>query len=208
MTKWHIEADTIDTIAGRDVHHHAGRKEPVKPDVLLFVQAQPEGLAQIRSGEEHRRIKAALQAGTANIRMETSLATTWASLYQDLVKHQPKMIHVSAHGTREQIILVDDEGLPHAADGLDLAWLLQSSVEAPGEFAFLNSCYGREYVATFLEQFRYVIVWDDIVSDQDAIVFAEALYRGLASGLKVTLAYHAAEAYCKGINAKVPGIYW
>lgn len=159
---------------------------------VLFLAADPFRTgAPLRLDEEVRAIEHAIRKGTARDTLELvpHFATRTVDLQDALLRHEPQIVHFAGHGDTPGVIyLGDEQGRPHAVSKEALRGLfgiLKGSVRV----VVLNGCDTLPVVESLSEVVDYAIGMSRPVSDESAIVFAQAFYSALAMGRTVLAAF-------------------
>jgi hypothetical protein len=159
---------------------------------VLFLAADPFRTgAPLRLDEEVRAIEHAIRKGTARDTLELvpHLATRTVDLQDALLRHEPQIVHFAGHGKAPGVIyLGDEQGRPHAVGKEALRGLfgiLKGSVQV----VVLNGCDTLSTVEALSEVVDYTIGMNRPISDESAIVFAQAFYSALAMGRTVLTAF-------------------
>jgi hypothetical protein len=159
---------------------------------VLFLAADPFRTgAPLRLDEEVRAIDQAIRRGTARDTLELvpHFATRTTDLQDALMRHAPQIVHFAGHGNAPGVIyLGDEQGRPHAVGKEALRGLfgiLKDSVKV----VVLNGCDTLSTVEALSEVVDYTIGMSRPISDESAIVFAQAFYSALAMGRTVLSAF-------------------
>jgi hypothetical protein len=158
---------------------------------ILFLAANPDGTDKIDLAREARTIEERLQA--AEHRDSLELITKWAvrpdDLLQALNRHQPHVVHFSAHGEPTDGILLegpDGKAQPVSGDALHaLFGVLKDNVR----LVVLNACYLSDQADAITEHIDCAIGMTRAVPDEAAIDFAASLYRAIGFGRSVKNAF-------------------
>lgn len=202
--------------AGRDLHVAQpppqlphGRAEPSSAPKLrvLFAAASPTDLARLRTEEEMRQVREALElsVGRERFTLELRPAVRPRDFARALLQLRPRVVHFSGHGMAEagELCFQDDAGYsqPASAEGL------RGIFSGPGsvvECVVLNACYSNGNTAAVSQAVRYVIGMTTKVSDAGAIAFAVGFYQGLGEGMSVPEAHAWGCAHMSLAGAKDP----
>lgn len=99
-----------------------------------------------------------------------------------LLRHQPSIVHISAHGSSTGEILFQDEQGEAAAVPVKVLAELFSIVGSRTECVVLNACYSGEYARALAQHVGCVVGMERTIDDVSAMHFAGGFYRGLAFG--------------------------
>jgi hypothetical protein len=199
------------------------RGQPAMAKVkVLFLASNPLAQSRLALDEEIRAIAA--QIRSADHRDALELISGWAvrpdDLQQLLLQHKPQVVHFSGHGTQdapssvtppsilpsgrnmtishvgqvEQIVFMGDGGQAHPVSKaalVDLFSVLRGNVR----LVLLNACHSEAIAETLAEVIPCTIGMSGAITDDAAIAFATAFYRGLGFGRNIQ------EAFDLGKNA-------
>jgi hypothetical protein len=162
---------------------------------ILFLGSSPTDLHQLRMGEEVREIEAEIQS--ASLRDSFELDSQWAVRPDDLMKallrFQPHIVHFSGHGSKDEEIVLEDDGgrsRPVSKQALiGLFKVLKDNVRV----IVLNSCYSQPQAEALSEVIDYTVGTSQAVKDKSAVAFAAAFYRALAYGRSVRDSFELAK---------------
>lgn len=159
---------------------------------ILFLAANPLNTEPLRLDEELRSIDAALRQ--AEFRDSIDLCSHWAIRISDLqelfLRHQPDIVHFSGHGSESSEIILQNE----AGEGVTVPAFVLSNLFAIFKkqirCVLLNACFSAEQAAGIGEYIDTVIGMSAAISDQAALQFSTAFYRGIGYGQDVQTAFH------------------
>ena len=162
---------------------------------VLFLASDPfrEG-APLRLDEEVRAIRRAIDRGSARDTLELVplFALRTRDLQEALMRYQPQVVHFASHGSEPgDIILGDEYGRPRPVGKEALGRLigiLNNAVKA----VVMNGCDTLGTVEVLSEVVDYAIGMNRPVTDDSAIVFAEAFYVALSMGQPVGASFDLA----------------
>ena len=169
---------------------------PVPPTVsILFLAANPDAPVRLKIEEEARAIDKALRAAEYRVfASNTHLAVRIDDLQDLLLRHRPNILHFSGHGTEtNELVFVDAQGngVPVHGDVLHtLIRILKDNIRC----VVLNGCYTAPLAAELAEVIDCVIGIGDAVTDESAIEFSTAFYRGLGYGRTVAEAFQLGQS--------------
>jgi len=194
---------------------------PSRPPTVVLFSANPSSLSPLDLEGERQAIEtelAGLGLGTT-LRLLSRPAATPDELQRVLLAEQPAVVQLSAHGrrsrrsgadalraakTRELAPPTSSPRLPagimlhgtghrdvQVVSGAALADLFARA--APHvRLVFLNACHSAEQAEALLRQVGFVVAVDGAILDEAARVFAVALYRALAYGRSIQVAFDLA----------------
>ena len=158
---------------------------------VLFLAANPMNTELLRIDEEIRKVKRALRLARygKSFDLETEMAVRYGDLQDLLLHHQPDIIHFSGHGDDSGEIMVQDEnGLAHPIP-VDALASLFAAADDNVRCVLLNACYSDDQAAAIAGHVSCVVGMSDAITDDMAIEFSPAFYRGLAYGRDVASAF-------------------
>ncbi|HEU4727524.1 MAG TPA: CHAT domain-containing protein [Kofleriaceae bacterium] len=165
-------------------------------NVALWVGASPAGTLPLALDEEIRAVQLEQGRGTVVDRL-TFVSIPNArpmDLRRELRSRKPGMIQFSGHGNADGPVFQDDHGQMRRLEASDLVELLRLEGD-PVHLVVMAACYSEAYAQALLAHVDCVIVMRGRVGDVDVRRFAAELYRGLAEGNSVRVAFdHALQA--------------
>ncbi|HKS41854.1 MAG TPA: pentapeptide repeat-containing protein, partial [Blastocatellia bacterium] len=161
---------------------------------ILFLAASPIDSTRVRVDEELREIEKRILMATERDQFE--LVSQWAvtpdDLQRALLRHKPHIVHFSGHGSKTEGIMLEDKfGNPQMmskAALIELFQILKGNIRV----IVLNACYSRRQAGGLSKIIDYTIGVQNVIADEDAIVFAASFYQGLAHGVSVKKAFELA----------------
>jgi hypothetical protein len=189
---------------------------------VLFLASNPCKQTRLALDEEIRAITSKIRS--ADYRDAIELVPAWAArpddLQQLILQHRPRVVHFSGHGAWdrpiepalpgnmlperdmvlrdsgqvEQLVFMGERGQAHPiskAALLDLFSALRDDVH----LVLINSCHSEPIAEAIGEVIPCSIGMSGAISDEAAITFAAAFYRGLGFGRNIR------EAFSLGKNA-------
>jgi CHAT domain len=194
-------------IAGHGEAESAGRITEI-----LFLAANPAETDRLRLDEEMRCIDEAIQQ--AAFRDRFKINQHWATRLDDLqnllLRHRPRIVHFSGHGSPSSEIILEgrDGGIrPVSIAALaNLFNILKDEISC----VVLNACYSEQQARAIAEPIECVIGMSKAVGDSSAIAFSSAFYRALAYGKTVKEAFDlgCSQIDLHGLNyAEVPKLF-
>jgi hypothetical protein len=162
-------------------------------NVALWLAASPAGTTPLALDEEARNIQTALEAAGAADRLE--IASIPRARPMDLVDalrdREPGVIQFSGHGSSGGPMFQDDHGQQRPLPAADLVELFRLAGD-PVRLVVIAACYSEAYAEDLLTHVDCVIVMHGRVGDTDAGKFTAELYRSLAEGESVQIAFDRA----------------
>lgn len=160
---------------------------------VLFLASQPHTHALLRQDHEHRAIRQALHSAPHGA--PVPLASEWAVPVHDLqtalLAHAPRIVHLSTHGEPSGDLLLADDAGCQPLEPAALAALF-SLFSRSVHLVVLGACFSARAARAASAHIPAVIGMDGPIDDRAAIVFAAALYRGLAFGRSVAESFQLA----------------
>jgi hypothetical protein len=154
------------------------------PDSPLQVEKQQSRIVKVRNGSRHQR----------KIRIESLPDLDLAEFAKSLRLHSPSVLHFSGHGDRDGSLLMrDHDGAQHKMHPSGLARLIALH-KGTLRLVVLNACHSRELADSLLRDIDCVIGMTSAVSDDAAILFAEAFYGALFDGQSIGDAFATSAA--------------
>jgi thiol-disulfide isomerase/thioredoxin len=164
---------------------------------ILTLAANPLHMTPLALDMEVRSIREKIRASSHRDSVE--LVSRWAvqpdDLQQALLEERPTVVHFSGHGTgAEQIVLVHADGTPRPVSKHALVRLF-GAIGHDIRVVVLNACHSEPQAAGLIEVVDCAIGMSHEIGDEAATIFAAALYRGIAFGQSMKVAFDL------GVNA-------
>lgn len=158
---------------------------------IVFLAANPKDTTTLRLGEEVREIEEALRRAKHRDRFE--LLQQWALRVADLqghlLRHDPRIVHFSGHGSaKSEIILEDRNGNSKALPVRELSELFRL-LKGNIRCVVLNACFSAPQAKAIAKHIDCVIGMSRAIADDAAVDFASAFYEGLGYGKDVFTAF-------------------
>lgn len=192
----------VDDLPVRRERFRREREQQVDPSKvqMLFLAANPSDTSRLQLNLEFCRVKGRIESLGLDSRFQ--ITDKWnvepADLATALLFHRPQVVHISAHGKKENgqdmpgsIMLAGLQIEPTHVTGQGLRQLFQSLPQRPN-LLVLNSCFTGCEAATIGGVVDVIIGFLDPVKDKESIQFAEILYANLAKGGTVQEAFDQA----------------
>ncbi len=182
-----------------------------KKPKILFLASNPSNLAQLQLHKEFFKVFVEVQEVEFALRVEWAVNTD--DLQTAILKHKPRIIHFSGHGSGNgENDLSDTRDLDFEEDFSDGGIYLQDAngeskfVEAKAltnlfqifskkmeiDAVILNACHSAPQAKAISEFVPYVIGMNKAVTDKSAIEFSTGFYRGISSEDDIEFAFELA----------------
>ena len=175
-----------------DVERRAmvGRMQTERELKVLVLNATPDptapvdpGYLPIRPDKEAMELRERL-AGVPNPRRRLVFETVYAArpdqIQQEMVRHDPKILHFSGHGGGGALAFEDRDGRVAPVTGALLARIVKTYGEL--ECLVLHACYSDEIAQTCAVHVPHVVGSTDAIDDTTAAHFTYMFYQALATG--------------------------
>lgn len=139
--------------------------------------SRPGGWLQIDL--EYRWLEEALRGAPGLRLVPPSLATSYASLLEHLVRERPRILHFAGHGEQRHLLLHGDDHSPQPVP----AEAVRDAVGAIGrelDLVVLNACWSESVGRSLLPLARCVVAVPGPVPDASAVAFVRGFYTVLA----------------------------
>lgn len=158
---------------------------------ILFLAANPRDTPMLLLDQEVRLIDEALRQAEYRDRFE--LIQHWAVRVSDLqsclLRHNPRIVHFSGHGSAaNEIVLETEAGVSQAVPSGALSRLF-GLFKTRLRCVVLNACYTGEQAEAIAEQIDCVVGMSGAIEDQASLNFSAAFYQALAYGRDVRSAF-------------------
>src|SRR5262245_33343402 len=154
-----------------------------KPQLILFLAANPRGSNPLRLGEECAEIQREL--AMTPYRDEFRFESRWAVGADELMRHlmelEPTVIHISGHGGGDRgLVLQDEHGQPQPVPPRALAMMIEAA--APHvRVVVLNACYSTPQAEALRGHADCVVGMDGAIGDDSARMFATRFYSAIGN---------------------------
>ncbi|MCG8421884.1 MAG: CHAT domain-containing protein [Proteobacteria bacterium] len=168
---------------------------PVPDSVkVLFLAANPDEMARIRTDKEVKAIKDSLASAKYRERFEFILeqAVDKDGLLEYLDATEPQVVHFAAHGKRGELILEPSDDKRRSVNSRWLGRVFQH-FKVHVRLVVFSSCSAREHAEVICQSIECVVAMTEEVADDDARTFSTHLYSSLASGKSVDHAFGRAK---------------
>ncbi len=157
---------------------------------ILILSANPRDTARLRLDKEVREIQERLKRARygRQFTVQQATAVRICDLQQELLEHEPHIVHFCGHGENEGLLLENnlDEAVLVPAEGLASLFALCSRHV---ECVLLNSCHSRGQAEVISQHIPYVIGMKKEVLDDAAVEFAGSFYGALGAGRSIEDAF-------------------
>lgn len=175
---------------------------------ILFVAANPVDTSRLRLDEEVRGIKESIRKSSQGnvFELEQVWSVRWEDLRSHLLRHTPDILHISGHGTKDGIVLEDDNGYAHliSADVLNnLLMLFSDKIRV----VIINTMYSEGMCEALSQNIDFVIGITGAVPDRQASIFSATFYEALTDNKDIKSALDFAKASFDDKEFSEHGIY-
>jgi hypothetical protein len=157
-------------------------------NTALWLGASPVGTTQLALDEEIRAIQLAQGPGSARLAIVPIPAAQPMDLLRELKRRAPGVVQFSGHGAAGGLTFQDDHGQRRPVEAADLVELFRLAGD-PVRLVVIAACGSDSYAEALLAHVDCVISMRGGIDDTDARWFAAALYRSLAEGDTVQVAF-------------------
>ena len=157
---------------------------------ILFLAANPKDTDRIRLDEEVRDIQERLRMAIlgSQFAVEQEYAVRVKDLQGHLLRHQPKIVHFSGHGSRAGIVLEGPRGHSQAVPPAALKRLF-ATLKDDIRCVVLNACFTVPQAEAIAESIDCVVGMSGAIDDKAAVSFAASFYQGLGFGRDLQTAF-------------------
>ncbi len=160
---------------------------------IVILASSPSDASWLRTDIEMREIEEGLRASKKRdcFALEKVLAARPRDLQRALLDIEPDIVHFCGHGSKEGLVLEDENGAAQeiSVDGLsDLFRLFVDCVEC----VVLNACYTERQAEVIAHHIPYVVGMRSAIRNRAATRFACAFYDALGAGRPITFAFELA----------------
>jgi hypothetical protein len=158
---------------------------------VLFLSANPSTLSRLAIDEEQRAITQRLRSSGLADRLElrTEAAVRPEELPAALLRHRPRIVHISGHGSQSGELLLstsDGDAAPVSTETLqDLFRILSRDILC----VVLNACYSEAQATALAQVVPCAVGMTRAVRDSAAIAFVAGFYEALVLGESVKTAF-------------------
>jgi hypothetical protein len=180
---------------------------PEKITVLL-VSASPKGPVRLRVDNEFRDVIGRMRATKHRDRFNfvQLQAARFDDLRTALLEHQPRVLHISAHGDEDGNLSFEGKGDAAQLVSQRQFTKLLAAVEGLG-LVVLNACHSQVIAVKLPEVSGLAIGMSDAIADAAGIEFAVAFYEALGFGKSVDAALKLAVAGLDEADEDLPQLF-
>lgn len=163
---------------------------------VLFLSANPISESPLDVDKEQSRIVKVRNGSKfqSKIRIEGLPNLDLPEFAKSLRLHKPNVVHFSGHGSSDGALVMRDEngqGTKMAPKGLARLLAQQKSTI---QLIVLNACYSSKLADLLISDIDCVVGMNDSVSDDAAILFAQAFYSAIFDGDSIGDAFDTSAA--------------
>lgn len=168
---------------------------------VLFMSASPRATEALQVGRELTKIQARLQHEDRLSMSPVQMAADPLRLNEIISDDDATVLHYSGHGLKDGALMMENaQGLPHEVSAANFVRVLRLANSRRDKalqvrLVVLNACYSSQLAAALVARPSTVeaaIGTTKAVHDEAAIIFADGLYRALASGGDLQYAFDSA----------------
>lgn len=160
-----------------------------KKNNILLIFANPSNTSPLQLDAEFRTIQQSLERSIYrdNLHIFPRLAATIRDLRRALLEQTFQVIHIAGHGSKNGLILANEQGGQYVIHPPILAELFQrySSIEC----VLLNCCYSTIQSRDLASFVPFTIAMEGPITDEAAIAFSCGFYDALGAGHSIETAY-------------------
>ena len=171
----------------------------MKKTILILV-ANPHGSGSLNLLPEVRNLQEAVQRSLNKERftIEWKVAIQQEDLRRHILDIKPQIIHFCGHGTKEGLVIHDENNQVKLLSNEFLADLLKNFSDRV-ECLVLNACDTEPLAIEVARHLNYAIGMNQEVKDKSAIAFAEAFYDAIGAGEGIKKAFEIGKNAVLGI---------
>lgn len=175
---------------------------------VLLVSASPKGPVRLRVDSEFRDVIARMRATKHRDRFNfvQLQAARFDDLRTALLEHQPRVLHISAHGDEDGNLSFEGKGEAAQLVSQRQFTKLLAAVEGLG-LVVLNACHSSVLAGKLPEVSGLAIGMSDAIADTAGIEFAVAFYEALGFGKSVDAALKLAVAGLDEAEEDLPQLF-
>ncbi len=168
--------------------------------VVMYVACNPEGKETLMVEREITELQSQfLRSAGETITLLSYPNTPIEELPLEIGKHCPDILHISAHGDRNELVIANADG-----DAVPLtAAMLRSflDLERPPRLVYLNACDSKEIAKELVSVVPMAIGMTAPVTNRAARAAALVFYDRVFSGLAVKTAFEASRATIQALHS-------
>lgn len=170
------------------------KEEVMRPNVELRAISEAIRLAGVHETGTHARTR---------FDVKTELAMRITDLGDGLLRHRPRILHISSHGVDDAVVAQDELGLAHYLPMSHFVEIV-TTVGDTIELVVLSMCNSRRGADQLAERGKVAIGFEGEADDLALVPFSRSLYMTLANGGSVAAAFRAAAVGYSGAKSGVP----
>lgn len=157
----------------------------MKKTILILV-ANPQGSGSLNLLPEVRNLQEAIQRSLNKERftIEWRVAVQQEDLRRHILDIKPQIIHFCGHGTKEGLVIHDENNQVKLLSNEFLADLFKNFADRL-ECLVLNACDTEPLAIEVAKYLNYAIGMNQEVKDKSAIAFSEAFYDAIGINQEV-----------------------
>jgi hypothetical protein len=165
---------------------------------VLFYAANPEGEDTLRLEHEITELQRASFNSTRRIDFVFLPALPFEDIGEQISNYQPDVVHISAHGNDEELLLADAGkiGVLLTAEALKALLAIR-----PPKLLYLNACRSLPLAHAMTEMVPFAIGTSESITNFAARKGAVNFYRGITQGLSLAAAHASSSNTIKVLSA-------
>jgi hypothetical protein len=169
---------------------------------ILILVANPQGTTSLNLLPEVGKLQEALQRSLNRERftIEWKVAVQQEDFRRHILDVKPWIIHFCGHGTKEGLIVHDENQQAKLLSNQFLSDLLKNFADRL-ECLVLNACETEPLAEEVTKYINYAIGMNQEVEDRSAIIFAEAFYDAIGAGESIEQAFEIGKNAVLGITS-------
>jgi hypothetical protein len=169
---------------------------------ILVLVADPQGSNSLNLLPEVRNLQEAMQrsANRERFTIEWRVAVQYEDLQRYILDIKPQIIHFCGHGTKDGLVIHDENNQVKLLSNKVLADLLKNFADSV-ECLVLNACETEPLAIEVAKHINYVIGMNREVNDQLSIAFTEAFYGAIGAGQRIESAFEFGSSAILGITS-------
>jgi hypothetical protein len=150
---------------------------------ILLLTSSPMNMERLQVDREIRIITNELKSSFAKdkIIIHSGLAVTPSDFARLLIEEKPSIVHFSGHGTRDGIVLQNEEGKAQVLSWENLIRIFKQTKNVV-ECLILNTVYSGTHANELAKEIPIVIGMEKAITDKAAISFSEGFYKAIGGG--------------------------
>lgn len=157
------------------------------PIRILFASACPPGQPNIRVDAELQNLREIVRQQRDRLTLTDSIATSFDKFHRELIEGNFDIVHISAHGSEESLLLEHEDGREQPVDSRILTEILAQ--QAHLRCVVLNACWSARWFERPMAP--AMVLMNGEVDDEAALGFSRGFYEALAAGRTTSEAFTA-----------------